>query len=120
MSQCANNSGLSSLEAPEAHVRAGLLSPDRAVSVTTETFDSWYGRVQPGAIALMKIDVEGAEHRVFDGMTATLRSGAIGSIVCETEWDSGVRVRLAAFGYAGRVLESRGGLPNLVFVRQSA
>src|SRR5439155_11187672 len=97
VSQCEGNSGLSSLEAAEEHVRAGLLSPDRTVSVSTETFDSWYQRVQPGPIAVVKIDVEGAEARVFDGMTATLGGGVIASIVCETAWDSGVRDRLAAF-----------------------
>jgi len=120
VSQSASNSGLSSLEAREGHVRAGLLSRDRAVPVTTKTFDSWYDGEKPGRIAVLKIDVEGAEHRVFDGMTATLRSGAIAAIVCETEWDSGVRSRLAACGYEARVLESGGGVPNLVFERRPA
>jgi len=117
VSECALNSGLSSLVTPEPRLR-GLLSPERAVPVTTETFDRWYERVNPGRIAVMKIDVEGAEPRVLDGMTVTLRSGAIGAIVCETEWDSGVRGQLAACGYAARLLEPSAGLPNLVFERQ--
>ena len=116
VSQCALNSGLSSLQRPEHHVD-GALSPDRAVPVRTETFDHWYERAKPGRIAVMKIDVEGAEGRVLDGMAAALRSGAIAAIVCETDWNSGVRDRLAACGYTARLLEPSAGLPNLVFER---
>jgi FkbM family methyltransferase len=117
VSQCELNSGLSSLETPEQHAH-GQLSRDCAVSVSTETFDRWYTRVRPGQIAVMKIDVEGAERRVLDGMTATLRSGAIRAIVCETDWNSGVRDRLAGCGYTARLLETGTNLPNLVFERQ--
>jgi FkbM family methyltransferase len=117
VSQCVLNSGLSSLQTPAGHA-GGALSPECAVPVRTETFDCWYERVKPGRIAVMKIDVEGAEDRVFEGMTATLRSGAIGAIVCETEWNGGVRDRLAACGYTARLLEPSAGLPNLVFERR--
>jgi FkbM family methyltransferase len=117
VSRCATNSGLSSLNVTEQRVRAGVLSPQHSLQVTAETFDRWYGRTRPGSIAVVKIDVEGAEDRVFDGMTSTLHSGAVRSIVCETEWDSGVPDRLAAFGYVARPLESTAGYTNLVFTR---
>jgi FkbM family methyltransferase len=117
VSRCATNSGLSSLKVTEPRVRAGVLSPQHSVRVTAETFDCWYGRTKPGSIAVVKIDVEGAEDRVFDGMTSTLHSGAIRSIVCETEWDGGVPDRLAAFGYVARPLESTAGYTNIVFTR---
>jgi FkbM family methyltransferase len=120
VSRSAINSGLSSLNVTEQRVRAGVLSPQHSVQVTAETFDRWYGRTKPGSIAVVKIDVEGAENRVFDGMTVALRSGAIGWIVCETEWDGGVPERLAAFGYVARPLESTAGYTNVVFTRQAA
>jgi FkbM family methyltransferase len=120
VSQCTTNSGLSSLEVTEQRVQAGLLSTQHTVRVTAETFDHWYGRTKPGAIAVVKIDVEGAEDRVFEGMASTLHSGAIRSIVCETEWESGVPDRLAAFGYVARPLESTEGYRNLVFTRSAS
>jgi FkbM family methyltransferase len=120
VSRCATNSGLSSLQATEERLREGLLSTHHTVRVTAETFDSWYARIAPGPIAVVKIDVEGAEDRVFDGMVSTLRSGAIGSIVCETEWDRGVPDRFAALGYAARPLESTAGYMNLVFTRSAS
>ncbi|PYR26281.1 MAG: hypothetical protein DMF98_09505 [Acidobacteria bacterium] len=117
VSRCATNSGLSSLKVTEQRVRDGVLSTQHSVRVAAETFDRWYGRTNPGPIAVVKIDVEGAEDRVFDGMTTALHSGAIRSIVCETEWDGGVPDRLAAFGYVARPLESTAGYTNLVFTR---
>jgi FkbM family methyltransferase len=120
VSRCPTNSGLSSLALTEERLRAGSLSPAHARQVVVETFDAWYAGAKPGPIAVVKIDVEGAEARVVDGMVSTLGSGAIRSIVCETGWHGGIRDRLAAFGYAARMLESGSGFTNVVFTREAA
>lgn len=120
VSQCRTNSGLSSLAPAAERIEGGSLSPNHTVRVRTETFDGWYGRTKPGRIALVKIDVEGAEDRVLRGMAATLRTGAIHTVVCETTWDGVVHRQLAEAGYAARPLESGAGFINIVFERQQA
>jgi FkbM family methyltransferase len=120
VSQCRTNSGLSSLAPAAERLEGGLLSSDHTVRVRTETFDGWYARTSPGRIAVVKIDVEGAEDRVLNGMAATLRSGAIQSIVCETNWDGVVHRQIVGGGYDARPLESGSGIANIVFERRPA
>jgi FkbM family methyltransferase len=120
VSQCPTNSGLSSLAPAAERLEGGLLSSEHTVRVRTETFDGWYARTRPGRIAVVKIDVEGAEDRVLAGMTATLQSGAIQSIVCETNWDGVVHRQMIDAGYVGRPLESGSGFANIVFERRQA
>jgi FkbM family methyltransferase len=46
----------------------------RALEVQTSTFDAWVAATRPGAIRLVKIDVEGAEAHVLRGMEETIKA----------------------------------------------
>lgn len=54
----------------------------------------------------MKIDVEGAEGRVLDGMRASLAAGRIVRVVCETNIGSVAHQILIAHGYTATLLDS--------------
>jgi len=72
---------------------------------------------RPGPIRLLKIDVEGAEAAVVQGMTALLASSPPDYIVCETVWGQSTHNQLCAAGYVPRRLESSGDYGNILYVR---
>lgn len=81
------------------------------VPVDVTTIDAWMTThldLVP-RIALVKIDVEGAEDRVIGGMQATLQRAPHARIVCETAADSEADRRLLAAGFAATPLESPDG-----------
>ena len=69
------SAGMSSL-VPQRFLR-------KALSVPTVTLDAWLEAQELADVALVKIDVEGAESRVLRGMTAALDSGATRMLLVE-------------------------------------
>jgi FkbM family methyltransferase len=85
---------------------------DDGVPVTLARGDSLEGVPAP---TVVKIDVEGAECRVLDGMGGLLRDGKP-VVVVELHKGTGPRVReqLAAAGYSVEKLADHGGMPHLI------
>jgi FkbM family methyltransferase len=95
--------------------------PDHVVAVTTMTFDGWAAASRVGRIDGVKIDVEGAEERVIEGMRGTLAGAPPSWIVCETRWSGPLRERLAVFGYEASLLERiDGDFCNVLFTHRGA
>ena len=113
------NSGLSSLVATPTYIRNGWLSHDRTVSVQVDTFDRWFQSSSLPRIDLVKIDVEGVEDRVAAGMAATLASGRVGALICETVWGGSTHATLCAAGFVPTKLEDFGHLCNILYVRET-
>jgi FkbM family methyltransferase len=113
------NSGLSSLVAAPSYVKNGWLSPDRTVPVRVDTFDRWFQSSGLRRVDLVKIDVEGAEDRVVAGMAATLASGRIGAIICETVWGGPAHAAVCAAGFVPTRLEDFGDLCNILYMRET-
>jgi FkbM family methyltransferase len=83
------------------------------------TFDAWRAGQRPGHIRLMKIDVEGAEALVLQGMTEGLRAG-LDAIVVETARDSDADRQLREAGYSVRTLDAYADGPeNRLYSRSS-
>ena len=112
------NSGLSSLVAARTYLHSGSLSHDRTVSVRIETFDRWFRSSALPRIDLVKIDVEGAEERVIAGMLATLASGKVSAMICETVWGGPTHAKLCAAGFVPMRLEDFGYLSNVLYVSE--
>lgn len=117
LSTCADNSGLSSLQ-PEWQP-GGNADHRRVAAVRTERFDDWRHQVAAERIALVKIDVEGAEDRVVAGMTETLARLPPDHIICETSESSHAHAVLSALGYEARRLETAGRLSNMLYSRRT-
>ena len=112
------NSGLSSLLPPPAQLRKGPMSRDRTESVRIDTFDRWFQSSALPRVDLVKIDVEGAEDRVVAGMAATLASGRIGALICETAWGGSVHATLCAAGFVPAKLEDFGQVCNILYTQE--
>lgn len=65
----------------------------KSTTVNTNTFDQLTaeGHLPAGPIKLIKIDVEGNEQKVVDGMKESLQSGRINAIWCEVRGDESDR-----------------------------
>jgi FkbM family methyltransferase len=120
VSQVPTNSGLSSLTPPAETLAGGGLSKAHTIPVRVETFDSWFAASGLDHVDLMKIDVEGAEARVVAGMRATLASGVINALICETVWGSPAHAAIAAAGYQPEMLDPVGSLANVLYSRKAA
>ena len=66
---------------------ASYVSSAGAIRIRTCTFDDWLAATAIDTVALMKIDVEGAEAQVLAGMRASLAAGRIRRLVLETAWE---------------------------------
>lgn len=110
------NDGISSLTpSPETMTRGGLRD-DATISVQVRTFDDWAASNNAPRIDLVKIDVEGAESRVLEGLTRTLTAAPPRRIICETPVDSDAVAFLTRHRYTWSMLdEIQGGIPNLLF-----
>jgi FkbM family methyltransferase len=84
---------------------------DRSIDVRQITLDAWLGERQELAprIRAIKIDVEGAEADVVNGMRRTLAACPRAAILCETETGSPADRLLRADGYTASMLDVRGG-----------
>lgn len=115
VSRDAINSGLSSLTPNAELLAAGGLSEEATVSVPVDTFDRWFSTAGASCIDLIKIDVEGAEARVVVGMSQSLRTGRIRTLIVETTWGSHAHELLVAAGYHARPLDQIGTLTNILY-----
>jgi FkbM family methyltransferase len=125
VSACAGNSGLSSITPGSDAFTSGSLDRSSRVQVRATTFDRWRRDRGVGRIDLMKIDVEGAEMLVLQGMTDTFAGAPPARIICEshdlsaTTEDSARRVLLAQ-GYAAVDLNAGETHRIALFTRRTA
>lgn len=116
-------SGLATLEKPVTELRTCAGPGSRAegfkrILVPTNRFDTWAEENQIKQIDFMKVDVEGAEHKVFLGMTKTLEHYPPKVIICETTPESPADQLLRNYGYVRKNLENLGGTwINLIYYR---
>jgi FkbM family methyltransferase len=82
---------------------------DRAIDVEQVTVDDWFrGRPElVKRIGAVKIDVEGTEADVIEGMRATLLMCPRAAILCETTAGSAADALLTAWGYRASLLDRR-------------
>jgi FkbM family methyltransferase len=116
VSQCPTNSGLSTLIPEAARVVTGAISPQHTVEVRTETFDRWFEASGLDRVDVVKIDTEGYEDHVIDGMAASLHSHRVGTIICETHCETDGHRTLCAAGYVPHLLEAAGPVANIAYV----
>lgn len=97
---------LSTLDPARSPARAHFAF-DRHVIVAAITIDEWMASNSPrGPLTLVKIDVEGSEAEVIEGMAAAI--AAYGpAVICETSPGSAADVRLRAAGYDAVPLDLR-------------
>jgi FkbM family methyltransferase len=105
LSEEPTNSGLSSLVPDAPHQELGRMNMAAPTSVRVATFDTFAAEHGIDRVDVVKIDVEGAEHLVVEGMRGTLARLRPRAIVCETAVDSPAARALEALGYRGRMLE---------------
>jgi len=118
VSQCAGNSGLSTLVPSAERVALGGVSLDHTVDVGVDTFDRWLAASRLARVDVVKIDTEGCEDLVVEGMAESLRGGRVGSVICETHAGTRAHRMLCAAGYLPQPLEAVGdALTNFVYVR---
>jgi FkbM family methyltransferase len=112
------NSGLSSIAPSAQALASGALRPDVQTQVPLQTFDRWAADAAVRQIDIVKIDVEGAELDVLEGMAETFAARPPRYVICETAVDGAARRRLEAWGYRSSVIDPvPGGVPNLLFWR---
>ncbi len=100
------STGLSSLVVDTAPCADTLRASGRSVTVRTGRFDDWITDAGVDRVDLVKIDVEGAEDDVLDGMRESLAAGRIARVVCETNVGSVAHQILIAHGYTATPLDS--------------
>jgi FkbM family methyltransferase len=100
---------------PSVAPAADYLSTAGAINIRTTTFDEWLAGTSIAQVALMKVDVEGAEQQVVAGMQASIATGRIRRLVLETAWEGLVHRQLVALGYAPERLENVGPLDNIAY-----
>jgi methyltransferase, FkbM family len=118
VSNCATNSGLSSLALTESAINRGELSSHNKIMISTSTFDEWLETEKPVRLDLVKIDVEGAEEKVLRGMSKTLATTPPKRIICETTWDSPAHLLLQSYGYSAIPIEN-GSWGNILYTYES-
>jgi FkbM family methyltransferase len=106
--------------APEQTHASSYLARAAAIDVTTRTFDDWLASSSIETVSLMKIDVEGAEMAVLDGMRGALASGRVRRLILETAADSAAHRLLVAQGFRPARLESVGPVDNVAYTFSGA
>jgi FkbM family methyltransferase len=99
------STGLSSLFVDTAPCAETLRASRRSVTVNTRRFDDWITQAGVDHVDLVKIDVEGAEDQVLNGMRESLAAGLIARVICETNPGSLAHQILIAHGYAATPLD---------------
>lgn len=111
------NAGLSSID-PE-HAPVSMVDA-RKIPVTSECLDRWCARRHVSRLDVVKIDVEGAEALVIQGMAATLRDARPRAVICETVWNGPAHAMLTAHGYQAYPLDRwTSDALNILYVRES-
>lgn len=100
------NTGLSTLTPNEGHLATGALSLTHKITVPARTFDTWIKETGLSRIDILKIDVEGAEELVLDGMKSTIEDLRPPYIICETSLEGTVTKRLSQHGYSASCLDT--------------
>ena len=94
---------------------------DRSIEVQLTTIDTWM-REAPALvprIAAIKIDVEGFENAVVEGMTATIAGAPRAIVICETSPESDADRALRAAGFSAEALQTgASGFGNYVYRRK--
>jgi FkbM family methyltransferase len=108
ISQCEGNSGLSTLTPDPKFIESGALSASQYVEVAQRRFDRWREENHLNRIDWVKIDVEGAEERVLQGMGETLQLMPPKGIICETLIDGPADRLLVSLGFEHCPLENYG------------
>lgn len=113
------NTGLSTLAPHEKHLASGSLSLTHKVSVAARSLDSWVRESGLTRIDIIKIDVEGAEESVIQGMGATLAGTPPRYIICETYLGGAVSEHLRTYGYRASGLDTtKEGWGNILYSLQ--
>ena len=100
------NTGLSTLTPAKGHLDTGSLSLTHKITVPSRTFESWMKETGLSRIDMLKIDVEGAEEIVLDGMQGTLDGARPSHIICETYLEGTVSECLRGHGYHASGLDT--------------
>jgi FkbM family methyltransferase len=105
---------------PTVAPAASYVSNAGAIRIQTRTFDDWLAATGIDEVALVKIDVEGAEAQVLNGMRTSLAAGRVRRLVLETAWEGPAHQQLVEFGFTPERLENVGPLDNIAYTRTSA
>jgi FkbM family methyltransferase len=100
------NSGLSSLVPDAPHQEIGRMNMAAPTPVRVAAFDTFAAENRIDRVDVVKIDVEGAEHLVVEGMRGSLARLRPRAIICETGVDSPAARALEELGYRGQMLEA--------------
>jgi len=114
-----NNSGLSTLVPDHTRLQAGDVWRESPVRVETDTFDRWLADQAVDCVDVVKIDVEGGEDLIVDGMTGALAAGRIAAVVCETHAGSRAHQILSAAASQIEPLDVGGALTNFAYLRSA-
>lgn len=117
VSQWSGNTGVSTLTPGASTIADGGLSPERTITVRTETFDHWLATSGVDHVDLVKIDTEGSETDVVRGMAIALQARRIDAVVCETRWESDAHRLLCASGLIPQPLDTNGPLTNIAYAQ---
>jgi len=100
-----SNSTISSLAPWEGHLQSGTLSREQSIRVPSRTFDSVADELAVAHIDVVKIDVEGAEMLVLNGMRRSLERCRPRHVVCETGLHSDIAALLIDSGYRAEPIQ---------------
>lgn len=110
----------SSICPSEFALQQGWINPQRAITASTRSLDSWLaGRGRPH-VRLLKIDVEGAEDLVVRGMALMLAEAPPDYIVCETTWGSPAHNAFVGHGYQSEKLCGTEDYGNMLYTRSES
>jgi FkbM family methyltransferase len=101
--------------APDRTHASSYVAGSSAIEVTTRTFDDWLAASSIGTVAMMKIDVEGAEMSVLAGMRTSLAAGRVRRVILETAGDGPAHRLLVEQGFRPTRLESVGPVDNIAY-----
>jgi hypothetical protein len=86
------------------------------VRVETDTFDCWLADSGVDRVDVVKIDVEGGEDLIVEGMSGALASRRIAAVVCETHAGSRAHQMLSAGASRVEPLDVGGALTNFAYL----
>jgi FkbM family methyltransferase len=111
LSALGHNSGVASLVAHEWGTEHGFFSPSRTTRVSTVTLDDYCAAAGLTACRVIKIDVEGTEQQVVQGMRGMLARGEPSFILCEARIGGGADRALRDCGFHAWALGAAGPMP---------
>lgn len=111
LSALGHNSGVASLVAHEWGVEHGFFSPARTARVSTVTLDEYCRAARIDECRAIKIDVEGTEGQVAEGMRGLLARGQPAFVFCETGVGSDADRVFHECGFRASALAAAGPMP---------